>query len=180
MVPAGVPVCLGPGHLTPGHLTPVGRWDYYGHMSAIDKNTDATQTVCNCQALRQAARRLTQFYDHALAPAGLRVTQYPILAWLAASGPMTLKALAEKMVMDRATLGHNVRPLEARGLIVLTVGADRRSRVVELTADGRSVLQDARGLWRDAQRSFERSFGPQEAAELRAALGRVAAMEYAG
>ena len=92
---------------------------------------------------------------------------------------MTLKALAEKMVMDRATLGHNVRPLQARGWIALTVGADRRSRLVELTAAGRSVLQDARGLWREAQRSFEHAFGPQEAAELRTALGRVAAMEYA-
>ncbi len=148
-------------------------------MSAINKNTDATQPICNCQALRQAARRLTQFYDHALAPAELRVTQFPILASLAASGPMTLKALAEKMVMDRATLGHNVRPLQARGLIALTVGADRRSRLVELTDTGQSVLQDARGLWRDAQRSFERSFGSQEAAELRTALGRVATMQYA-
>ena len=55
-------------------------------MSVIDKDADATQTVCNCQALRQAARRLTQFYDHALAPAGLRVTQFPILAWLAGRG----------------------------------------------------------------------------------------------
>lgn len=160
-------------------LSRLRRRDYYGHMSAMDKNTDATQTVCNCQALRQAARRLTQFYDRALAPAGLRVTQYPILAWLAVSGPMTLKALAEKMVMDRATLGHNVRPLEARGLIALTVGADRRSRLVALTDTGRSVLRDARGLWREAQRSFERSFGSQEATELRAALGRVAALEYA-
>jgi DNA-binding MarR family transcriptional regulator len=148
-------------------------------MSAINKDTDATQPICNCQALRQAARRLTQFYDHALAPAGLRVTQFPILASLAASGPMTLKALAEKMVMDRATLGHNVRPLQARGLIALTVGADRRSRLVELTDEGRSAMENARGLWRDAQRSFERSFGPQEAVVLRAALGRVAAMEYA-
>ncbi len=149
-------------------------------MSAIDKHTDATQTICNCQALRQAARRATQFYDHALAPSGLRVTQYPILAWLAGSGPMTLKALAEKMVMDRATLGHNVRPLQARGLVALAVGADRRSRLVELTDAGRSVLESARGMWRDAQRSFERSFGAQEAAALRAALGRVAAMDYAG
>lgn len=170
MVPAAVPDEFDPGWGVEG---------YYGHMSVINNNTDATQPVCNCQALRQAARRMTQFYDHAMAPAGLRVTQFPILAWLAASGPMTLKALAEKMVMDRATLGHNVRPLQARGLIDLTVGADRRSRLVALTDTGHAVLEEARGLWRDAQRSFERSFGPEEAAALRTALGRVAAMEYA-
>ncbi len=46
----------------------------------------------------------------------LRITQYPILSWLSTVGPMTMNVLAERMVMDRATLGHNLRPLETQGL----------------------------------------------------------------
>jgi len=149
-------------------------------MSLLGKAMNATQVRCNCLALRQAARRVTQFYDHALAPVGLRITQYPILAWLEADGAMTMKALAERIVMDRATLGHNIRPLEAVGLIALCVGTDRRSRHVILTDAGRERLAAARPLWRAAQARFEAAFGTDDAALLRQTLGRVSALDLLG
>jgi DNA-binding MarR family transcriptional regulator len=142
--------------------------------------TAAGISRCYCLALRQASRRVTQIYDHALAPVGLRGTQLPILSQLAVSGPLTMKALAALMVMDRATLGHNLRPLEAQGLVELRTGEDRRSRLVALTETGRARLDQARGLWRQAQRTFEASFGKEDAAALRGMLGRVAATEFEG
>ena len=144
-------------------------------MSVTDK--DHAPPRCNCLALRQAARRVTQFYDAALAPTGIRGTQLPILHHLAEHGPMTMKALAEAMVLDRATLGHNLRPLEIHGLVERTVGADRRARLVTLTRFGRERLDAARGLWLEAQRTFESAFGSADAAALRASLARVAALE---
>src|SRR5215469_16244332 len=59
---------------------------------------------CNCLAVRQAARHITQFYDQFLAPSGLRTTQFSILAKLRRLGLMTINALAAEMVMDRTTL----------------------------------------------------------------------------
>ena len=82
---------------------------------------------CNCLTLRQATRRVTQLYDRALAPLDLRATQFSLLSRIADLGPIALTQLAEAMIMDRATLGHNVRPLEARALVRLAVGKDRRS-----------------------------------------------------
>src|SRR5215475_6234476 len=83
---------------------------------------------CNCLAVRQAARHVTQFYDQFLAPAGLRTTQYSILAKLRRKGPMTINVLAAEMVMDRTTLGRNILPLEREGLIAIKPGqTDRRS-----------------------------------------------------
>ena len=70
---------------------------------------------CNCFAVRSAARHVTQLYDQLLAPAGLRVTQFSILAKLKHKGPLTINALADDMVMDRTTLGRNIRPLERDG-----------------------------------------------------------------
>ena len=35
--------------------------------------------ICNCLSLRQAARRVTQLYDQALAPLDLRATQLSLL-----------------------------------------------------------------------------------------------------
>jgi DNA-binding MarR family transcriptional regulator len=82
------------------------------------------------------------------------------------------------MVMDRATLGHNVRPLLAQGYVSLSVGRDRRSREVVLTERGRKILQKARPLWRRAQAVFERDMGVEEAAQLRAQLDRVSTREF--
>jgi DNA-binding MarR family transcriptional regulator len=144
-------------------------------MSVTDKTPE---TICTCAAIRQAARRVTRLYDQALAPAGLRITQLPILAALAATGPATMGALAERMVMDRATLGHNLRPLEADDLITMSVGEDRRSRVISLTPAGRQKLADARPLWRAAQEAFELKFGTDEAAALRATMAHVAHLDF--
>src|SRR5262245_64491964 len=84
---------------------------------------------CNCLAVRQAARHVTQFYDQFLAPSGLRTTQFSVLAKLKRLGPMTINALASDLVMDRTTLGRNILPLEREGLIAVQTGrSDRRSK----------------------------------------------------
>ncbi len=134
---------------------------------------------CNCYALRRATRRVTQFYDRALAPLDLRATQYSLLVEVERLGPISLIPLADAMVMDRATLGHNIRPLQALGYLTLSVGQDRRSRVVSLTEAGRQVLVEARSLWARAQRAFEAEIGTDKAAEMRAMLHDVAEREFA-
>lgn len=55
---------------------------------------------------------MTQHYDTALAPSGLRTTQFSVLTIPRRLQPISLGAFAEYLVMDRAALGHNVRPLE--------------------------------------------------------------------
>ena len=134
--------------------------------------------LCNCLAVRQAARHVTQFYDQFLAPAGLRTTQFSILAKLRRLGPMTISALAADLVMDRTTLGRNLQPLEREGLVAVVQGrADRRSREIRLTDAGAERLRTAVEGWVKAQAGFEAAFGKQRSAELRAMLHAVAASE---
>ena len=78
---------------------------------------------CNCLALRQAARHVTQFYDQYLASTGLRTTQFSILAKLHGLGPMTINALAGELVMDRTTLGRTMLLLE-RDVSMLETSAE--------------------------------------------------------
>jgi DNA-binding MarR family transcriptional regulator len=137
-----------------------------------------TPLGCNCLSLRQATRRVTQLYDQALAPLGLRATQFSLLSHVAQLGPVALGPLAEAMIMDRATLGHNIRPLEARALVRLAVGQDRRSREVSITAKGTRLIQEAGAFWDQAQRTFESELGQQDAAAMRSLLHRVAATEF--
>ena len=126
---------------------------------------------CNCLALRQAARHLTQFYDQHLAPAGLRTTQFSILARLKVFGPMTINALARELVMDRTTLGRTMLPLERDDLIRIEDSAlDRRSKELHLTKAGAERLRAAAKLWKEAQNQFEEAFGSERASRLRGEL----------
>jgi DNA-binding MarR family transcriptional regulator len=134
---------------------------------------------CNCLALRQATRQVTQLYDEELAAVDLRVTQYSLLSVLGRRGPSTLNDLARALVMDRSTLGHNLRPLERGGLVLLALDPeDKRVRRLGLSARGRAKLKAARPHWQRAQARFEQSFGAAEASALRALLRKV--VESAG
>ena len=136
---------------------------------------------CNCLAVRQAARHVTQFYDEFLAPAGLRTTQFSILAKMRRFGPMTINALAAAMVMDRTTLGRNIRPLQRDGLVTVARGhSDRRSKQLRLTEAGAERLRAAVDGWARAQARFEAVFGADRACELRALLHTVSTSDLAG
>ena len=135
--------------------------------------------MCNCYAVRAAARHVTQAYDAFLAPSGLRTTQFSILAKLKRKGPLTINALAEEMVMDRTTLGRNILPLERDGLIRIQPSAsDRRAKELHLTGTGESRLQAALKGWSAAQARFESAYGAKRARELRGLLRAVVASEF--
>ena len=129
---------------------------------------------CNCLVVRQVARFITHFYDQYLAEAGLRTTQYGILAKLKRHGPMSINALAAELVMDRTTLGRNAQPLERDGLIAIEPGPrDRRSKVLRLTRTGKNRFERAHKNWTEAQKRFEDVYGGRKAAELRRSLRAV-------
>ncbi|MFE7323751.1 MarR family winged helix-turn-helix transcriptional regulator [Streptomyces sp. NPDC057565] len=129
---------------------------------------------CNNLALRKAARYLGATYDKALAPVGLRATQFSILQKLSAHGEMTITSLADMIAMDRTTLASNLKPLVREGLVTVEPSAvDRRARVVTITPDGLSRVKSALPLWKAVQAQFEESFGAGEAARLRASLEAV-------
>jgi DNA-binding MarR family transcriptional regulator len=133
---------------------------------------------CNCLAVRQAARHVSQFYDQTIAPAGLRTTQFSLLAKLQRLGPLTINALAAKMVMDRTTLGRTIQPLVRQDLVAIVRGpTDRRSKKLHLTDAGADRLRDAVKLWIRAQDRFADIFGSERTAELRALMHAVSASE---
>ena len=128
-------------------------------------------TSCNCALLRQAARRATALYDAAMAPHGLRISQYALLGRLHRKGPCSLRALAAELGLDRTTLGRNLRPLERDGLVAAAQDeGDRRVRRLEITEAGYTRLAAARPAWEEAQARFETRFGPERSADLRAVL----------
>lgn len=141
--------------------------------------TEMRFTPCNCAALREAARYVTQLYDQHLALADLRTTQYSILAKLKRLGPTTINAMAREMVMDRTTLGRNILPLQRRRLIVARRGReDGRSKELQLTKTGLARLEAASKEWAKAQAQFEAAFGGNRASELRGLLRAIVASDF--
>ena len=130
--------------------------------------------VCNCLAVRQAARNLTSIYDRALDPIDLRVTQFSILYKLESRSKIRVSELADVMVMDRTTLTRNLRPLERQGLIAYLREDDRREHWVTLTPKGKAKFKTALTYWGRAQKAFEAEFGRRRASEFRQTLQAVA------
>jgi DNA-binding MarR family transcriptional regulator len=106
---------------------------------------------CTCFNLRKATRRVTSFYDAALKPSGLKVTQVTLLTAVRISEPVTIKRLAKAIVMDRTTLSRNVSLLNKKGLIDIEPGDDLRTRKLSLTEQGHAALAAAFPLWQKAQ-----------------------------
>ena len=130
-------------------------------------------TPCNCLAIRQAARHISQLYDQHLAEVGLRTTQYSILSKLGRLGAMPISKLAVTMVMERTALSRAIGPLERDGLVKVGAGPDGRTRSVKLTPTGQARLKAAAAHWRRAQKDFEIAVGAGNAADLRTELQRM-------
>src|SRR5438046_7461249 len=114
-------------------------------MDAPKEVTTPASFACTCLRLRKDARRITQVYDGYVEPFGLTITQFGLLAHLRVLDGISVGALAEKLVMDPTTLTRNLRPLEREGLVRLERDpADRRSRTLHLTDQGRETLRAAR------------------------------------
>jgi len=128
--------------------------------------TESAEVICVCATARMAARSLTRIYDRALEPAGIRTTQFSVLARLLEEGPLPLTHLAGRLAMDRTTLARDLRPLERRGLVAISVGTDRRVRMAELTPAGRRLVDEVRPLWKQVQRDVRAQLGPDHVARL--------------
>jgi DNA-binding MarR family transcriptional regulator len=122
---------------------------------------------CTCFKLRSLTRRVTQLYDQVLAPSGLTVTQYSLLAHaLRQDAAPTLSELAQQLFTDRTTLTRNLKPLADAGLVKVDDGVDARSKAVLVTAKGRSAFQAARPLWKEAQARLRAQAGDRRLAAL--------------
>jgi DNA-binding MarR family transcriptional regulator len=145
-------------------------------VNAMPAIANSAPAACACGRLRRAARALTQLYDDAMAPAGVRITQFSLLRTLARSGPMRISDLAAAQLLDRTALSRNLDPLVERRLVKVARGTDARTRDVELTRAGRAVLRLATPHWQRAQAEVAKRLGNAKLDALIAVLGDVEAL----
>ena len=125
---------------------------------------------CTNFKLRRLVRRVSQHYDLEVGKAGLRTTQYSLLANVVKLGPIRPGELAQAMTMDASTLTRNLKPLLAAGWLQSAAGVDGRSRLVSVTAAGRAKRTEAQRHWKAAQQSLNQLLGVERVMALHALI----------
>ena len=120
----------------------------------------STSLLCMCASFRRAARALTQIYDDALRPHGLRATQFTVLQALSLTGEISQGDLGDLLVLDSTTLTRTLRLMRTRGWIEERPGKDRRERWLQLSAAGRRQFKRASVPWQEVQTRLRSRFGP--------------------
>lgn len=135
--------------------------------------------ACACGRLRRATRALTQLYDDAMAPAGLRITQFSLLRTLSRDGPLGISDLAAQQLLNRTALSRNLGPLAEQRYVDIVRGDDARTRQVAITRKGTSVLTAAEPYWAQAQKIVAKRLGAARLGALIATLGELESLHPA-
>jgi DNA-binding MarR family transcriptional regulator len=128
---------------------------------------------CVCGMMRMVTRAVTQIYDDAMRPSGLRVTQFSLLSRIDRIGPVSAASLVDALHADQTTLARALKVLEGDGLIHRVPQADQRVKLIGLTAKGRKRVTEARRIWQQAQTQMIEAIGREQWQDMRLRLGGI-------
>jgi DNA-binding MarR family transcriptional regulator len=142
----------------------------------MDKATTSIDTIartCIAVRLRLLNRVVTNLYDDALRPLGLKVSQMNILILTAKLGLARPAHVCEILQLDTSTLSRNVKPLQAHGWLEVVPDEDARTQPFRLTAHGKRLIEKAIPAWEEAQRQASELLGAEGVALLDKAAKRL-------
>jgi DNA-binding MarR family transcriptional regulator len=142
----------------------------------MDQSTTSIDTIsktCIAVRLRLLNRVITNFYDDALRPLGLKVSQLNILIVTARLGLARPAQVCEILQLDASTLSRNVKPLQAHGWLEVVPEVDARSQPFRLTAQGKRLIEKAIPAWEKAQQQATELLGSEGIALLDKAAKKV-------
>jgi DNA-binding MarR family transcriptional regulator len=115
-----------------------------------------------CGGFRRTARALTQRYEEALRPVGLRATQFTILQALELAGEVSQGRLGEMLAMDSTSLTRTLAIMRRAGWVSEQRGEDRRERRIRLSAAGEAKLKGTMPVWEKVQSRLRAKLGKKE------------------
>jgi DNA-binding MarR family transcriptional regulator len=127
----------------------------------VDRSIDTIARTCIAVRLRLLNRVVTNLYDDALRPLGLKVSQLNLLVVAARLGLARPAAVCDLLHLDASTLSRNVERMRARGWLEVVPGEDARTQPFRLTPQGRRLLEKAVPAWEQAQQQASELLGPE-------------------
>ncbi|MDO4311936.1 MAG: MarR family winged helix-turn-helix transcriptional regulator [Eubacteriales bacterium] len=119
------------------------------------------KSSCYCINLRRVTNAVSNLYDTHLAPLDITVNQFSLLRNLGRLGTCSVSELAAYVGLERTTLVRTLKPLIVRGLIWDASEAGQRNRMLQLTKEGKEMVESGGPLWENAQREIERRIGKE-------------------
>ena len=133
--------------------------------------TIEVRDTCLCLHLQRAARAVARRFDAALRPLNLTNGQFSLLMSLNREDPPSIGSVSMLLATDRTTLTANLKPLERRGLVKVTIDdADKRTRRLKLTPAGQALLVAALPIWKQTHAIVENLLPRANSEELRVDL----------
>lgn len=142
----------------------------------MKKSATSIETIANCciaGRLRMLNRVVTNIYDDALRPFGIKISQGNILILTGRLGVASPNQICEYLQLDVSTLSRNVEVMRKNGWLEIVPGDDARSHKFRLTAQGKSLIDRAVPAWEQAQEQAKALLGDSLVAEISAAAGRI-------
>lgn len=124
---------------------------------------------CLAARVRKINRAITNIYDDALRPLGMKVSQMNILVAAERLGKARPGEIGRILDLEASTLSRNLERMRRRRWIeALEDESDARSQPFQLTAEGKRLLTDAYPAWRLAQERATALLGEEASEALRA------------
>jgi len=128
---------------------------------AATSSIDTISRTCIAVRLRLLNRVITNLYDNALRPLGLKVSQLNILIVTACLGLARPAQVCDILQLDTSTLSRNVKPLQAHGWLEVVPDEDGRAQPFRLSAEGKRLIEKAVPAWEEAQRRASELLGDE-------------------
>jgi len=142
-------------------------------ISNFDKSVDLVVETCLSVQLRMLNRVVTNVYDEALRPLGLKASQMNILV---AAQKMRIARPADvcaRLHLDVSTLSRNLERMKDKGWLEVVPDADGRAQPFRVTDSGRTLLEQAIPLWRQAQARAKKLLGDRAVDQLAESVKRI-------
>ncbi len=139
----------------------------------LTRTVETIASGCLAVRIRLLNRTVTNIFDDALRPLGVKVSQLNVLMVVAKRGPMSPGEVARRLNMEKSTLSRNVDRMRARGWLKVSQGDSGRKQVLELGSAGRKLIEKSLPFWKKAQAQTEAVLGQQGARSIHRAANAV-------
>jgi DNA-binding MarR family transcriptional regulator len=130
-------------------------------------------TSCIAGRLRLLNRVVTNLYDEALRPLGIKLSQGNILAVTAKLGVARPGEVCDMLELDTSTLSRTVDRMVSNGWLEILSDEDGRSHPFRLTDQGKRLMEEAIPAWEKAQTEAKKLLGDDGLRLLDAAIKRI-------
>jgi DNA-binding MarR family transcriptional regulator len=142
-------------------------------MSNPATTIDTIATSCIAGRLRLLNRVVTNLYDEALRPLGVKLSQGNILAITAKLGVAHPGEVCDILELDPSTLSRTVERMVSKDWLEILPHQDGRSHPFRLTDQGKQLMERAIPAWEKAQTEAKKLLGEDGLRLLDTAIKRI-------